>query len=340
MSETSTTNPSRHPRQATALMFIHAHTALHPGSGTALGTVDLPVQRERHTQWPIIPGSTLKGILRDACRDKAMVNYEPEYEERQENGQTKKTLKRSQRQVANEDDPMLVAAFGPGKVDQTTNHAGALSLTDARILAFPVRSLRGVFAWITCPAVLERLNRDLSLARTDGAALSIPTDPARDKVLCQQNSPLLVDGNKMVLEEFEFEQKGYANAVNEWIASRAVSDESTCERLKSNLVVLHDDDFTHFVRHATEVIARVGLDYERKTVKSGALFYEEFLPAETLFYSLVLASASRRDGHTKGPEGVMSYLRDNLPSVLQIGGDETIGKGLCTVRLDDGKGGA
>ena len=50
------------------LLFIHALTGVHPGGGTALGVVDLPVQRERHTQWPMIPGSSLKGVLRDTCR--------------------------------------------------------------------------------------------------------------------------------------------------------------------------------------------------------------------------------------------------------------------------------
>lgn len=145
MTEPLTTNPPRPPQQTAALLFIHAQTGLHPGSGTALGTVDLPVQRERHTQWPVIPGSTLKGILRDACRPAGR------------NGQ------------ARED---WLAAFGP-ETDEVTKpetpepkkHAGALSLTDARILAFPVRSLKGVFAWVTCPAVLGRVKRDLNLAR-------------------------------------------------------------------------------------------------------------------------------------------------------------------------------
>ncbi len=49
-----------------ALLFIHCLTGLHPGSGTALGVVDLPVQRERHTRWPIVPGSSLKGVLEDS----------------------------------------------------------------------------------------------------------------------------------------------------------------------------------------------------------------------------------------------------------------------------------
>jgi CRISPR-associated protein Cmr4 len=311
MSEASTqSSPST--QQGAALLFIHAQTGLHPGSGTALGTVDLPVQRERHTQWPVIPGSTLKGILRDACRPAAR------------NGQ------------ARED---WLAAFGP-ETAEADKHAGALSLTDARILAFPVRSLKGVFAWVTCPAVLERLKRDLNLARTDGNAFVLPTGPAKDKALCQENGPLLVDGNKLVLEEFEFERTSDADAVAAWISQRAVGDEATQERLQSHLVVLHDDDFTHFVRHATEVVARVGLDYERKTVKQGALFYEEFLPAETLFYSVVLASASRRDGHGKSAGDILKYLGDNLPAILQIGGDETIGKGLCAARLDGGKDGA
>ena len=308
--QTRSVHLSRRPRSCS---FTPRRDCI-PVPATALGTVDLPIQRERHTQWPVIPGSTLKGILRDVCRPA------------DRNGQ------------ARED---WLAAFGPETVE-AEKHAGALSLTDARILAFPVRSLKGVFAWVTCPAVLERLRRDLNLARTNDNGLSRPTGPPKDKALCHENGPLLVDGNKLVLEEFEFERTGDAGTVSDWIAKRGfgAEDKFTPERFKSHLVILHDDDFTHFVRHATEIVARVGLDYERKTVKKGALFYEEFLPAETLFYSVVLASASRREGHSKNASDTLGYLRQNLPDILQIGGDETIGKGLCAVRLDRGKDGA
>lgn len=301
MSEPAATNGPAVPTQAAALLFIHAQTSLHPWSGTALGVVDLPVQRERHTQWPVIPGSTLKGIARDACARR------------------------------NGDRDTLQAVFGPEK-SNAADHAGALSLTDARLLAFPVRSLKGVFAWVTCRAVLERLRRDAQL--TGAAELSWqPPAAGPDKALCPANSPLLADGDKLILEEFEFTRAGEADAVAAWIAERATDDAFTQEQMKKRLVVLHDDDFTHFVRHATEVTARVALDYERKTVKRGALFYEEFLPPETIFYAVALAGASRRKGRDLSAADVLGYARAHLPNVLQIGGDETIGKGLCAVRL-------
>jgi CRISPR-associated protein Cmr4 len=310
-----------------SILFIHALTGLHPGSGTALGAVDLPVQRERHTQWPTIAGSALKGILRDACRERAKDEVRDDAEDR-DGG------RRSRRRIANEDHQMLVAAFGPGRIDESNAYAGALSVTDGRILAFPVRSLKGVFAWVTCPAVLERLQRDLELA---GFEAPVCAQPGDGKALCASNSQLLIEGSKLVLEEFEFERTGDADRVADWMSEKAVDPQVTGPRVKTHLCALSDNDFTYFVRHATEVVARVGLDYETKTVKCGALFYQEFLPAETLLYSLVLATNSRREKDPTSATEVVAYLGTCLPPVLQIGGDETIGKGLCAVRLVNGK---
>jgi CRISPR-associated protein Cmr4 len=298
---------------ASALFFLHAQTPLHPGSGTALGFVDQPVQRERHTQWPVIPGSALKGILRDACREKAKVNHGGD------------------RRKANEQDADLTTVFGPGLVDDSMSHAGALTLTDARILAFPVRSLKGVFAWVTCPAVLERLARDAHLVELTVDGLPINIDKAN--AACNEKSPLLLDDKVLVLEEFEFTRTKGADSLARWIAKMAVRDEQTRTRVQSHLAVIHDDEFTHFVRYATEVSARIGLNYETKTVRPGALFYEEFLPAESLFYSVVLATNSRKKGGGMKAAEVLGYLEKNLPEVLQIGADETIGKGLCTKNL-------
>jgi CRISPR-associated protein Cmr4 len=296
------------------LLYLHALTSLHPGSGTALGVVDLPVQRERHTQWPTIPGSAIKGVLRDYCRRAV--------------GPDAKSA---------DSDSKITSVFGPpmGKAEE---HAGAVSFTDARILAFPVRSLRGVFVWITCPGVLERYQRDLAMLGKPAGNGGIPKPQSGQAMAVEQE--VGVD-RKAVLEEFEFEVKGDSRALAEMLADAALIDEGTKNRFRTHLVILSDDDFNYFVRNATEVAARVGLDYESKTVKEGALFYQEFLPAETLFYSAVIASASRRPKAERlGARDVLRQIRGWLTDgkqmpVIQIGGDETTGKGLCAVKISE-----
>src|SRR5438552_3666676 len=183
---------------AGTLLGIHALTSLHPGSGTALGAVDLPVQRERHTHWPTIAGSALKGILRDACREKVKQQYDDDLDTVQEE------QRRNRRRKANEDE-LLATVFGPAKIsaDQNDAYAGALSVTDARLLAFPVRSLKGVFAWVTCPAVLQRLKRDAALVVQEVAG-TVPEMKDNQVFLPAADCPCLIDDKHVVLEEFEF----------------------------------------------------------------------------------------------------------------------------------------
>ncbi len=286
-------------RQAVSFLFLHARTPLHPGSGTALGVVDLPVQRERHTQWPLIPGSSIKGVLREAAS-------------------------RVRNDAAVED------AFGPAK-DADDKHAGALVFTDARLLAFPVRALRGVFAWVTCPSVLDRFNRDVALMGSQHS-IELPGRPADQHAICPADSPVCLENRAVVLEEFEFTCKADGSQLAEQLARVTGLDESTAAALRSRLVLLSDNDFTHFVRHATEVVARIGLDPQTKTVSTGALFYQEFLPTESIFYAVVIANPSRGGGDRDAAQ-MLEYVRTTTPSVLQIGGDETTGKGICAVHF-------
>ena len=48
----------------TSIAIMYAVTPCHAGSGSALGVVDLPIQRERHTNWPMIQASGVKGAFR------------------------------------------------------------------------------------------------------------------------------------------------------------------------------------------------------------------------------------------------------------------------------------
>lgn len=337
------------------LLGIHALTALHPGAGTALGTVDLPVQRERHTSWPTIAGSALKGILRDTCREQ--ISHDPKLNDlpRHDDKPAKddKPEERAKREGSGRERAnntlLLNELFGPPTAG-SSEFAGAVSVTDARLLAYPVRSLKGVFAWVTCRAVLERCARD---AEMGGSKVPpVPADVAPGSAATAMDSPCLIAGAKLLLEEFPFARVESAEhaAWAKWIAEKLLpqSDHyaATRERLLKCLVILSDDEFTHFVKYATEVTARIGLDYETKTVKDGALFYQEFLPTESLFYSVVIANAARTrrekgsDKQTTAAELMASletYVKAIHNGVLQIGGDETTGKGFCSVRLTKGE---
>ena len=56
--------------KSTNPLFLICETPLHAGSGDDLGIVDLPIQRERHTSFPKIEASSLKGALREAFEGK------------------------------------------------------------------------------------------------------------------------------------------------------------------------------------------------------------------------------------------------------------------------------
>jgi CRISPR-associated protein Cmr4 len=296
-----------------ALLFIHAQTSLHAGTGTALGTVDMPIQRERHTEWPMIAGSSLKGVIRDHCR------Y-------QQNGQLTEYS-------------TWCDVFGSESKDNNEPQAGCVSFTDARILAFPVRSARGVFVWVTCNDVLERLTRDAKLAgiKSTWSLNGCSTQSA----IASSDQVIIKDGVKqrLLLEEYDFDvvvNDLQAKRVAEWIAHNATNDTFTQERLKTHLVVIPGDEFTHFVKHATEVTARIGLHYQTKTVKGGALFYEEFLPPETLMYAVVIANNSRGPSSSMTAKQVFDFVSEHIKkenSTLQIGANETIGKGICSMSL-------
>ena len=50
--------------QRQAAVFLYAVSPVHMGAGSAVGVIDNPIQRERHTGHPCFAGSGLKGALR------------------------------------------------------------------------------------------------------------------------------------------------------------------------------------------------------------------------------------------------------------------------------------
>ena len=51
--------------------------------------------------------------------------------------------------------------------EENGGYAGSVIVSDAKILAFPMRSNIAPFVWITCPSVLNRLSKDIVLAEKE-----------------------------------------------------------------------------------------------------------------------------------------------------------------------------
>lgn len=126
----------------TKILTLFTRTPLHVGAGASVGAIDQPIIRERHTGFPIIPGSSLKGVLADLWHADTVTTP-------RDNAKPKST-----RDLTKD----ITWLFG-SDTDSAAS-AGALSFGEARLLAFPIRSARGSFAWLTSPTLLARAARD------------------------------------------------------------------------------------------------------------------------------------------------------------------------------------
>ncbi len=298
----------------TSTLYLYTETPLHAGAGSGLSSIDLPIQRERTTQYPMIQGSGIKGKLRAALEG----DRDSLTQERQE---------------------LIDVVFGPPSTNGTgSEHAGALIAGDARLLLFPVRSLNGVFAYTTSYDVLSRFKRDVELAQAAKFEWNIP-QAGDDKVLLTTNSKVHYN-NTIVLEDFSFDTQAdkQVDVIANWIANHALPNLGTDywpDKVRTSLAILPDDVFRDFALYATEVITRVRIDRSKKTVERGALWTEEHLPTDTLLYVQLYATKARKKASQITEQQVLAQIKslNNMP--LQLGGDETVGRGLVRVRLSN-----
>lgn len=282
-----------HSPERVKMLYLHALTPVHSGTGQAVAVVDLPIAREKATGWPIIPASSLKGVLRDALG----------------NGSNKEWVD---------------LAFGKEVRGEEQGESGVLCFTDQRILCLAVRSYYGTFAYATCPLVLERLVRDM---RALGVPLSfdrVPQVADGMNALVTKGSALARNG-RLYLEDLDISAKDDENAskIASAIAAKVFPDNP--QTFTERFVIVSDEVFNFLCETAIEVVARVRLKDDTKTVETGALWYEEAVPAESLFSGAVLVSDHYRKNN------LQSLWEPFQPSLVQIGGNSTVGRGLCRV---------
>jgi CRISPR-associated protein Cmr4 len=299
------------------LTFFYAVTPVHMGAGQALGVIDNPIQRERHTEHPCFAGSGIKGAFRHAAR------------------------------TSFGDAGLVDRIFGPET--SASDYAGAISFADAQLVAFPVRSLKGVYVYVTSPLALRRLARLAQVAGVEFPALNLPALGDDHAVVLHEG--LLVKGNgesSLVLESYAYKPRNEAKETlkkaSDWISKNALPDTEAHgffrKKLAEDLVLLSDNQFTFFARHATVVEPHVRINDETGTADDGGLFFTENLPPETVMVSLTMASQERRkleedkSDRLLDAEGVMKEVVQTFDGkCLQIGGDASTGRGQVVVKF-------
>ncbi len=306
--------------QSNALLTLIAETSLHAGAGSSIDSIDLPIMREGHTGYPCVFSSAVKGALR--C----------------------KTETEGKHDFLSRDD-MVKIIFGPkpkdDKSENPSEHAGALNVGDARLLLFPMRSLTGQFKLVTSPYLLKRLKRDAErLGLTQTIAFDIP-EFSKDEKEANQSAFALNAQPQLYLEEYRFTAKSHGTLEKIVKSLNSLLGNEFEETLRQQLVIVSDDIFSHFATYATPVAAHIAIQSDTKTVKDGALWYEETLPPETVLYVALNANRSRwidasRKELDLTSKPVLECITKNLfnntqPSYLQLGGNETVGMGWCRV---------
>jgi len=286
----------------THLLTLHTLSPLHCGTGHAVGAIELPIAREKPTHLPIVPGSSLKGVLR------------------------------AQKDVRD----IHLAAFGPDTKD-AGDQAGAVQFGDARLVLLPMRSVSGVFAWTTSPYLLRRIAKDLKAAGKQVWKEDFPM-AGRQECLVADAQTLVTSLDRVVLEDLDFtfnrahlaKAEAVAKILGELFFPGDVDSQAF---LKAHLCIVHDDVMGLLLEMGTELQAHVRLDPDTKTVANGALWHEESLPVETLLASLVLVNAA--DGKAKASmDEIEAHLKGLCDKqTLQFGGKASVGKGLCKVGL-------
>jgi len=295
-------------REATSLVTFYGISPIHAGAGASTSVVDLPIQRERHTNWPHIQASAVKGAMRQHFRRYAetvvkddkkaneFINYIFGYDG--DNDKDRESHK--------------------DKDDKVITNAGIISVSDAKLLAFPMRTNIAPFVHITSQAVLERLQEDL---RFCGESINLPQfNVTADKaiwLLKPSNT-----NNNIILEDYVVE-----------VTQEQKLPEEISSYFNSNikaLLLVSEEVFDYCTSYCTEIQTQIKIDSKTGTAQDGALRYQELLPSDSLLYSVVYYSASAFDTSFQA-DTVKNTVEENIKNYMQLGGDETLGRGICKI---------
>lgn len=300
------------------LTLLYTLTETHlGGAGTAAGGIDLPIAREATTDLPFLPETALKGVVREAAERAEAREVDPRRASELLGWVGKDDLRGRVSQDK-----------GRPRDDGEDAHVGVMTLTQGHLLLYPLRSLQRPFVYATSSLLLTRLVRLTQ-------AFGVPLDTKAWVGLLKDSSTVRtasLDKGPLVLEQLAFREGEVAQdpavaALGKAIAGWFGQEERgpTGARVSQDLVVLPDLELLQLLRNAAPVRARVKLN-ERKTTTGagGNLWYEEMLPSDCLFWSVLALGVRAKEDLAPTVDSLLQRLRHT-----QIGAGESTGHGRC-----------
>jgi CRISPR-associated protein Cmr4 len=292
---------------AAECLFLYLESSLRVGSGKPERDIDLPIQREVATGYPLLPASSLKGVLRARARSQQA--------------------------------PVELVALLGSEPDSDEARPSCVAISDSLPLLFPARALTGLFAWVTSLETLSRFARDLAVYGVKN--LKPPQLPATasDTALVALETPLLGTAKTLVLEELSFAVKASeeVGALGTWLAENAFPEDPAYDywrqKAARGVVVLPEPAFRHFVLRGTQTLQRIRIDPRTGTAAEGSLWSEEYLPPETLMYAFTGVNLPEQPpSYIAKASDLSDWIKGLVSGHLQVGAGRTLGHGIVRVR--------
>lgn len=279
------------------IAIVKAITHLHAGIGRGGELVDLPIQRDEFG-YPCVYSSSLKGALKTALLSA--------YSSLKDRNKAKEAVK-------------LLLGSEP---EEGETFESSIAILDAYLLAIPVRSLKGVYSYVTSPHLLKLFAERCSLLQ----AFRSPKESGSPTGLCESlkkdinelaslkgmnaacvNSCDAIKINELgekalLAEEFQvsIEEKGLEGLRS--IVSKL--------KLEKPLLVVSDDISRDIIERSLIRPRRIRLERGIKKVTEGALWTEEYLPRKSILHTMFLYKRPTSKERNASLENYVKNLKD------------------------------
>jgi CRISPR-associated protein Cmr4 len=275
--------------------YLYSLAPIHCGGEGDLGNI-LDSVREVHTNYPYIPGSSLRGCIRDEVKF----------------SQTDET----------EGKAIADRLFGK-ELDTSSGTMGVHQtwFGDARLLWIPMRTIAlegagDAFTWVSCHSLI----RDHALISRQ------PNCSFPSHAVGTRTGNYWVADSQVEVKEMSLGQKE-TTALASWASSLTGEVNSIWEK---NRIILSDNDFEVLMEHALWTQIRNKLTDEQKTdgktqAGSAEVFWTDIcIPRDTILYFPWGYRPLRHNSITENDHKVLTSV---IGGLFQVGGQANVGRG-------------